>query len=240
MYRFDVAGRSSCSVWLVIASMMVADLGPRAVTLRPPKPGKVPGLRSATVGITSPLGETLLPRLQFGRAAFVSFWDDPAALDAFIADSPMAAQFADGFRMRMEPLRAYGAWPGLPDDVRRSRAVETEGPAAVITIARLKIREAYRFFKTSAVAEERVVRAPGLVWATGFGRIPVVATCSLWESAQAAADYAYDDEEPAHSEAIDEDRRKTFHKEKAFIRFQPTCAEGSLEGKNPLPANWLG
>lgn len=220
--------------------MMVADLGPRAATLRPPKPGKVPGLRSATVGITSPLGEKLVPRLQFGRAAFLSFWDDSAALDAFTADSPLAAQFADGFRMRMEPLRAYGTWPGLPDEIRRSRAVETQGPAVVITIARLKMREAYRFFKTTAVAEERLGRAPGLVWATSFGQIPVVATCSLWESAQAAVDYAYGDDEPAHPDAIDEDRRKTFHKEKAFIRFRPTWTEGGLEGKNPLPVDWLG
>ena len=120
----------------MIASLLVADIGPRAATLRSPKPGKVPGLRSATIGLTAPLGGGRIPRPQIGRAMFVSFWDDEAALNAYLADSRLAAHFADGFRMRMKPVRAHGTWPGLPDDIPRSRKVETEGPTAVITIAR--------------------------------------------------------------------------------------------------------
>ena len=223
----------------MIASLLVADIGPRAATLRSPKPGKVPGLRSATIGLTAPLGGGRIPRPQIGRAMFVSFWDDEAALNAYLADSRLAAHFADGFRMRMKPLRAHGTWPGLPDDIPRSRKVETEGPTAVITIARLKMSQAYRFFKANAVAEQRVVQAPGLVWATGFAQPPVLATCSLWESAQAAADYAYGDSAPNHPDAVRETRRKDFHHKSAFIRFQPINSEGGLQNKNPLPETWL-
>jgi len=107
----------------------------------------------------------------------------------------------------------------------------------VTTLAKLKMTNALRFFKTSAKAEGRVVKSPGLIYATGFGSPPFVATLSVWESAQAAADYAYGSAHPEHGEAIGVDRAKTFHHEKAFIRFRPLSVSGRMDsGRNPIPA----
>jgi hypothetical protein len=87
-------------------------------------------------------------------------------------------------------------------------------------------------------AEASILRAPGLVWATGMARPPFVATCSLWESPAALATYAYGRGDPGHLEAVAENERRGFHHRSAFVRFRPLRVEGHLDGKNPLAHNW--
>src|SRR5438270_872142 len=173
------------------------------------------------------------------RAALVAFWDDDAVVDRFLSDHPTAALLADGWHVRLEPLRAFGSWPGLPDEIPRARSVDHDGPAAVLTLGRLRLTQTVRFLRASNRAENRVLGAPGLIWATGMARPPFVATCSLWESANAAADYAYGPTHPAHPDAIVADRAKPFHHQEAFIRFRPYASHGSLGGRNPLSERWL-
>jgi hypothetical protein len=225
------------------ASVHVADVGVRSaltLTRKPPAAGSIPGLRNGEVGIGAPLSASLLPKPQFGRAAFIGFWDDDAAIDRFVADQPLAAHFASGWHVRLEPLRAFGSWPGLPPEVPAGRSVEYSGPVVVITLGRLRASQAVRFFRASAKAEGAVVEAPGLTWATGIARVPkIVATCSVWESSKAAATYAFGHREPAHSNAIAAGEEKPFHHQQAFIRFRPYAAAGHLDGKNPLAAGAL-
>ena len=226
----------------MIASVHVADVGARRVLRvlrRPPAAGATPGLRHADVGLTAPLSASVLPSPDLGRLGLVAFWDDEAALDRFLDESPLAADLADGWRVRLDPQRLWGSWPGVPDDLPRSRHVEHEGPAAVLTLGRLRLSQAPRFFRTSARAEARVVEAPGRIWSTGLARPPFVATCSLWSSTQALATYAYGRRDPAHAEAIAADRARPFHHRSAFIRFRPYASEGRLDGRNPLTETWL-
>ena len=226
----------------MIASVHVADVGiPRALRFlgRVPKPGSIPGLRHADVGLTAPLSRSVLPAPDLRRVALVAFWDDDGDVDRFLADSPTAAALAHGWRVRLAPLRLWGSWPGVPDDLPRARHVEHEGPAAVLTLGRLRLPQAPRFFRTSAKAEARAVEAPGMIWATGMARPPFVATCSLWSSTEALADYAYGREQPAHSAAIAADRARAFHHRSAFVRFRPYASEGGLDGRNPLAETWL-
>ena len=129
----------------------------------------------------------------------------------------------------------HGSWPGVPADIPQGRSTEYDGPAAVLTLGRLKLPQAPRFLRTSAKAEGAVLGAEGLVWATGIARPPFVSTCSLWESTKALSVYAYGRRDPAHSAAIDVDAAKPFHHQSAFIRFRPVSARGSLGGRNPLP-----
>jgi hypothetical protein len=226
----------------MIASVHVADIGARsglAALRKTPKPASTSGLRSATVALAAPLRGSVRPAPELGRVGLVAFWDDDDALDRFLADHPLAATLAAGWHVRLTPLRAWGTWPGLPTDLTTSRAIEDDGPAAVLTLGRLRISQAVRFVRTSAKAEAGVLEAEGLTWATGLGRPPFVATCSLWQTAQAASTYAYDNAKPAHSNAIAADRAKPFHHESAFIRFRPYGSHGSLEGSNPLVETWM-
>jgi hypothetical protein len=228
----------------MIASVHLADVGAlRALALsrKPPAPASIPGLRSANVGLCAPLSGSLLPLPQFGRAALIAFWDDDDALDAFLADHPLAAKFAPGWHLRLAPLRAHGTWPGLPrDEVPTQRAIDHDGPVAALTMGRLRASQAIRFLRTSAKAEAAAVVAPGLMWTTGIAKVPsFVATCSLWESTRALSTYAYGNREPAHPDAIASGDAKSFHHEQAFIRFRPYGAHGHLEGKNPLADSLL-
>jgi hypothetical protein len=226
----------------VRASVHVANIGVGAglsVLRSVPKPGSIAGLRQAEVAITAPLSASLLAQPDFGRVAFIGFWDDDASVDGFVDSHPLAAKLAGGFRVRLEPLRAHGAWPGLPSETPTARTVESTGPVAALTLGRLRVSQTIRFLKTSAKAEARALDAPGLIWASGLARPPFVSTFSLWESSRALATYAFGRGEPAHPEAVAEGDRKSFHKRQAFIRFRPYAAEGHLDGRNPLAEHAL-
>jgi len=102
------------------------------------------------------------------------------------------------------------------------------------------VSQLIRFLRTSNKAENSVVVAPGLTWATGLARPPsFVATCSLWQSTRALSTYAYGTREPAHPDAIASGEAKPFHHEQAFIRFRPYASQGHLDGKNPLAEAWM-
>jgi hypothetical protein len=174
------------------------------------------------------------------RAGLFAFWDDEAAFDRFLDESPLAEPFAAGFSARLRPIRAYGSWPGLPPDVPGSRAVNDEGPVVVFTLGRLRISQIIRFLRASRPAERAALDNDGLVWGSAAVRPPFVATVTLWRDAAATVAYAYGREQAAHSDAIAEQRRKDFHRQSAFIRFAPTRLEGSLTGKNPLGSDFGG
>jgi hypothetical protein len=225
----------------VIASVHIADIK-RGDALKHivkgPKGISAPGLRHANLGLAAPLGAGLRPNPDLGRLALIAMWDDDQAIDRFLADSPIARTLSAGWHARLQPLRAHGSWPGLADDLPRSRAVDNEGPVAVLTLGRLRWRRLLPFLRASAKAEARVIVAPGLIWATGIGRPPFFATCSLWQSADASTAYAYSQGE-AHNDAIAAGRAEPFHHQEAFVRFRPYDAAGHLDGRNPLGETWL-
>jgi hypothetical protein len=228
----------------MIASVHLADVGVRralALTRKPPAAGSIPGLRNANVGIGAPLGGSVFPSPQFGRAVLVAFWEDDDALSSFLDDHPLAAKFASGWHVRLAPLRAYGTWPGLPrEEITDERHVDHEGPVAALTMGRPRSTQLLRFLRTSSKAEASAVVAPGLIWTTGIARPPsFVSTCSLWESTRALSTYAYGNRDTAHPDAITAGDAKPFHHEQTFIRFRPYAAQGHLDGKNPLAENVL-
>jgi len=81
--------------------------------------------------------------------------------------------------------------------------------------------------------------SPGLIWASALARPPVVATCSLWTSPEALEAYAYGSAASGHRRAMAADQRRPFHQAGAFFRFHPTRSAGQLDGRNPLPADWM-
>jgi hypothetical protein len=226
----------------MIASVHIADVGGRsalAIVRRAPKPAEVSGLRHANIGLSAPLSESMLAKPDPGRVGLVAFWDDDDAVDRFLASHPLATKLAGGWHVRLAPLRAFGSWPGLPTDVPTSRAADQEGPVGVLTLGRLRFSQALRFLRASAKAEASVLRAPGLIWATGLARPPFVCTCSLWGSARASATFAFGHADPAHAEVIAESEAKAFHHQQAFIRFRPYGSVGHLDGRNPLTEAWM-
>ena len=171
------------------------------------------------------------------RAAVFAFWEDEESVDRFVTEDRTGGRFAgSGFHARLRPLRRFGSWEGLPDEVPTTRAVPHDGPVVVFTLGWLRATQLPRFLKTSRPAEESANASDGMVWGSAAVRPPFVATVSIWADSRATAAYAYGKQRPAHSDAIAEQQRKDFHKRSAFIRFAPLRMEGSLEGPNPLDA----
>jgi hypothetical protein len=203
-----------------------------------PADGSIPGLRHADIAAATPLSASVLPRPGFSRIVLYGFWDDDEALAAFARDHPLADRFRGGWHARLRPLRAFGSWPGLDDDISRSRHTSGDGPFVVLTLGRLRLTRAVRFLRTSAKAEAAALAAPGALWTTAVAKPPFVSTCSLWESTQALSSYAYGHVR-GHPDAIHADAKKPFHHRSAFVRFRPYHVEGSLGGRNPLAENTL-
>ena len=223
----------------MIGSVHFADVGlltALAGLRKTPNARELPGLRQANLGVAAPLGAAKLPT---GRLGLVALWDDDAALDRFLADHPLARILSSGWRARLKPLRAYGSWPGLPTDTPTTRATDSEGPVASLTLGRLRISQAARFLRVSARAEASANEAEGLIWGTGLGAPPFVSTFSLWRDTRSVMAYTYGRRDPAHSDAVRADAAQPFHHQSAFIRFQPYAWEGALAGKNPLAADAL-
>ena len=221
----------------MIATVDIADLGVRR-TLRSlrhrPAPAMVPGLRWLDTAAAVPLASKHPPG--FRRTVMIAFWDDEEAAAAFTRDHPLGQRFAgSGFHAVLRPLRAYGAWPGLPDEVPRARVISRDGPVLVTTLGKLRMSQSVRFFRASRPAERSALGAAGFVWGTAATRPagihpPFMATVSLWSSAEAAAAYAYGDPDAGHPRAVTKQRRKDFHHESAFIRHVPLAITGTVRG----------
>ena len=218
----------------MVGSVHLADVSVREVprVLRA-RPRKAPGLRYAEVVTAARLSPGLRPHPIPGRVALVSFWDDDAALDAFVAESPVARSFADGWHVRLQPLRATGEWPGITPLVDATQPVDDDEPVAVLTYGKLRLRKALPFLRTSGVAEADAVTHPAVLAGTALARPPrTVSTFSLWRTAAEMREYAY--RGVAHQEAMAGMRRDNYHSQYLFARFRPYGAQGLWDGRQPI------
>jgi hypothetical protein len=164
----------------------------------------------------------------------IAAWDDDRALDGFLAGHPIAERLAGGWHVRLEPLRVFGSWSGMPGLPKRERPVDDQEPVAVLTLGRLRLGRTAPFLKSSGPAEHGAVQNPAMLASTALARPPhLVSTFSLWHSAAAMREYAFDKDGP-HQAAVRADRSRPFHHESAFIRFRPYASQGSWAGRDPL------
>ncbi len=221
----------------MIVSVHIADLGAREaaeVLLRQPKPGRVPGLTYAETLTAAPLGEPLLPPRRLGPVGMIAAWESDAAFEKFSRDHAVARHLARGWRVRLQPLRASGAWAGMPGLPARALPVDDAEPVGILTLGRLRLLRTGPFRRSAGPAEAAALASPALLAGTGLARLPrLVATFTLWRSAAAMREFAYG-RETAHLTAIEADRARPFHHESAFVRFRPYAAAGNWDGSDPL------
>jgi hypothetical protein len=221
----------------MIVSVHIAQLGPRdalEVLLRQPRAGSVPGLTYAETTANAPLGEPLLPPRQLGRVGMIAAWESDEALDEFSSGHPVARRLAAGWEVRLQPLRASGAWAGMPGLPARPLPVDEQEPVGILTLGRLRLLRTGAFRRSAGPAEAAALDSPALLAGTGLARPPrLVATFTLWRSAAAMREFAYGRDIP-HQAAIDADRVRPFHHESAFVRFRPYASRGRWGEGDPL------
>ncbi len=217
--------------------MHIAEAGPReaaALLLRPPRQDRVPGLLYAETTTTAALGEPLLPPRGLRRVGMIAAWEGDEAFEEFSRRHLVAKRLADGWHVRLQPLRVFGAWAGMPGLPARALPVDDEEPVGILTLGRLRLLRTGAFRRSAAPAEAAAIDDPALLAGTGLARPPrLVATFSLWRSAAAMREYATGAGGP-HRAAIAADRRRPFHHESAFIRFRPYASQGTWGGRDPL------
>jgi hypothetical protein len=201
-----------------------------------PDPADVPGMTYAEAALSTPLRDRPVPRPGPGRFGLIAAWEDDQALDGFLADHPLAERLAEGWHARLEPVRLYGSWAGMPDLPRREKPVDDGEPVAVLTLGRPRISRAVPFLRTSAPAERAASANPAVLASTALARPPrFVSTFSIWRSAAEMREYAAGND-GAHHAAVAADRADPFHHESAFVRFRPYASEGEWDGADPLAA----
>jgi hypothetical protein len=226
-------------------SLHLADVGPLTAIglLRRRAERSTAGLRYAQLTIAAPLGGELLPSPQLGRVGLIAAWEDDRALDRFLSGDALAARFAPGWHVRLEPLRASGAWPALPGLAAETRPVDDNEAVAVLTLGRLRLGRTLPFLRASAAAEAQAVADPAVLASTGLARPPrIVATFSLWRTAAEMRAYAYGKADGKaegkadtdHKAAISAHRARAFHHESVFARFRPYASSGLWDGRDPL------
>jgi hypothetical protein len=231
----------------MLFSAHVVNTGPlSALRRKAPTTSVAPGLKSASTTTCALFTRRPWPRPQLGRECLLACWEDEAAIDSFLAEHPTGQAFAAGWHVRMELVRAAGVWPGTDDNMVEAagdKAKGMEGPSVAVTIGTAYLRTAIPFVRVNNGLEKQFLDTPGGIWGTLLSNLPqrLVATLTIWESIDAAADYvrtgAHGAAVAAHYDPVKDPTGHTFVTGGGFFGFRPLSTEGSVDGRNPLPAD---
>lgn len=173
------------------------------------------------------------------RWALFAVWADDAALDEFLARSPVAARWrAEGeetWSIRLLYAGGHGRWGGWdPFAGAAPVAAAPGGPLAVLTRASIRLRRLVPFYRSAPAVSSSLPAAQGCLRAVGMGEWPVArqATFSVWRDSAAIDAFAYRGR--AHRTVIYRTRAENWYSEECFARFVPYGSEGTWGGADPL------
>ncbi|HEV2087325.1 MAG TPA: hypothetical protein VGR21_03325 [Cryptosporangiaceae bacterium] len=201
---------------------------------------RVPGLQFAKL-LGTGRGATFTPGADTRRWGLVASWHDAGAVAAFEASSLVRGWgrlAEESWRAELVPLGARGRWARRAP-FGRPEPRDWDGPIAVLTRARLTLRQIRRFWRAVPPVTADVNGRDGLLAAFGFGEAPWVwqGTFSMWRDAAAVRAFAY--QGAAHRAAIQATEETGWYAEELFARFGVSRASGTLDDEDPfarLPA----
>ena len=198
---------------------------------------RVAGLRFwKLLGTGRGMGFTLRP--DFSRYGLLAAWESAEAADDFFHDSRLMRDYREHaeevWTVRLLPTQARGAWAKRNPFLPLADIGSYDGPVAVLTRARIRLRRLIAFWKAVPATSRALEQATGLLASIGTGEIPFThpATFSIWRSERDLQSYAYGTHD--HREVIRRRRDEGWYSEELFARFVPVASEGTWNGRDPL------
>lgn len=135
---------------------------------------RVPGLRFWRL-----LGTGRGARTSFSvdpsRSAVFAVWEEPAALEEFLATSALARRWqraGECWTVRLALLGGHGRWRGA-DVLSGLQRAEPGGPVAMLTRADVRVRAWHRFRAAGFGVSDAAIAAPGMRAVVGIGEAPL-------------------------------------------------------------------
>ncbi len=193
----------------------------------------VEGLRHAEFLLPMRMGHAVAwpGRYHVSLLAFFAFWEDETFLDRFLDAPPYRVFERAGWHVRLRFYRRWGTYKGLDDATAYTELANPEGPVVVVTFARLKLTQTFRFARWGKPVETQVRDHPGVTRATvAFRPLKTFSTFSMWRSEQEMLGMVRGREAEldgtSHRAAMKERVRKDFHHEFTTMRFVPLSEHG--------------
>lgn len=181
-------------------------------------------------------GDDTSPGADLARTALFMVWRDEAALQNFLRDHVVARRMTEStesWNVKLRSRGGVGSWKGnsVPDILERG---SDEGPLAVITRARVRVRSWRAFGQAGVPVDHSLKGAEGLLGVVGIGELPVsmLGTFSVWRSSEDMKRWAYGSAQ--HQDVMRRTRDEQWYGEEMFARFEPYDSTGTWDGANPL------
>src|SRR6202142_3799899 len=168
------------------------------------------------------------------RWAMFAVWQDEAALDSFLAESAIAAEWRsaaqESWTVRLRYAGGHGQWGGRdPFAGMTPQALAPGQTVAVLTRASIRPRRLARFYRAVPAVDRALAGADGCLRAVGIGEWPLArqATFSLWRDTSAVRGFGY--APGRHAAVITRGRKEGWFGEECFARFVPQASGGSWD-----------
>ena len=203
-----------------------------------PIPDSVSGLVHAECLVPMMLGRPVAwPwRYRPHQIAMFGVWKNENAIDDFLQTDRLGRTLDRGWHVRMEFVRRWGHVRALADLPETAMRLDDDQPVVAVTLARLRVTQAFRFIRWGKPVEEQVRDDPATTMALAAMRpIGTLATFSIWRTQRALIDMVHGRTQvPAgdrHAKAMQERNRKDFHHEFTTMRFRPISEHGRWQGQ---------